>query len=414
MGTSSRGVVVGKWCAVVLAPVLLTGHVLTQSQGTLLTKEFVDAASNFSQVVTAESRGVKMIYVSGQVGRGDSYREHVETAFQRVVTRLASVGASPDDVVKIRVYVADFDRDEYADIAEVRSQTFDGENRPTSTMIGVQALFNEQIKVEVEAVAVLASDEARGTFDKVHISPTRTGYSQVVVVTNGGVKTIYVSGQVGQGDDLASQTASVYQRVAERLALAGASLKDLVKTNIYIPDFDPERDLPAFREGRVQVLGSDNLPASTLVGVQSLVSDRFRIEVDAIAVVEDEGAAGALTKEFIDPATGYTRVVTATAGGVKTIYLSGAIGGGEDHEAQIDQVYAGLKTRLQAAGATPADLVKWNNYFVNYTLGDGDVRAAARTKHGFPDSPASTLVGIPSLATTAALIEVEGIAIIEQ
>ena len=78
-----------------------------------LAREFIDPAGVFTQVVTVADRGVKTIYVSGQVGRGDDLAGHVETAFQSVVRRLESAGASTSDVVKIRIFVKDFDPADY-------------------------------------------------------------------------------------------------------------------------------------------------------------------------------------------------------------------------------------------------------------------------------------------------------------
>ena len=51
----------------------------------------------------------------------------------------------------------------------------------------------------------------------------------------------------------------------------------------------------------------------------------------------------------------------------------------------------------------------------SYGPGDARVLGPARTTHGFPDedTPATTLIGIPSLFSEAALIEVEGIAVVE-
>ena len=64
-----------------------------------LEKEFIDPAGVFTQVVTVADHGVKTIYVSGQVGQGDDLAAHVESAFQGVVRRLQSAGASTRDVV---------------------------------------------------------------------------------------------------------------------------------------------------------------------------------------------------------------------------------------------------------------------------------------------------------------------------
>ncbi len=375
--------------------------------------EYIDPGPGFTQVVTTTNAGVKTIFVSGQVGRGDTLREHVESAFADVVRRLEQAGATPADVVKIRIFVKDFEPAQYATVAEVRLATFPEEHQwPASTMIGVRALAAESLRVEIEAIAVVAEPGVELQIER--FAPSN-GFSGAVAVTAHGVKTVYVAGQIAGGDSLAAQTAAVWERVAQRLDAAGASLADLVKATTYIVDFDPETDLPAYRTGREQALALDDMPASTLLGIQALAAEQFRIEVDGIAVVGVDG--NAVEREFIDPATGFTQAVTARGAGPKVVQVSGQVGRpGDSLESQADQVYANLRRLLEAAGAGPEDLLKVVIYMPEYARGDFAVVDAARKAHGFPDAaaPAATLLGIQSLFAAGALLEVEGIAVVEQ
>ena len=379
-----------------------------------LEREFIDPAGGFTQVVTVSDHGVKTIYVSGQVGRGDDFAAHVETAFQGVVRRLESAGASATDVVKIRIFVSDFDPAEYSIIREARLRTFNEDSWPTSTMVGVQSLFTEELRVEIEAVAVIADPEVPGatvTIDR--FGPSR-GFSGTVMVTANGTKTIYVSGQVGRGDGLAEHSTSVLASVARRLEEVGATLDDLVKIVTYITEYTPE-DRRTFGEARTEALGSENLPASTLLGVQSLVTDQYRIEVDAIAVVSD-GGGGEADTEFIGPTAGFTQVVATQGTGAKTLYISGQVGrAGESLELQANQTYANLRRQLEAAGATTADLVQLTIYIANYQPEDAAVLGVARQNNGFSDEnlPATTLIGVESLYSDTALIEIEGVAVVQ-
>ena len=375
--------------------------------------EFIDPSGGFTQVVSVSDRGVKTIYVSGQVGAGDDFAAHVESAFSGLVNRLESAGASAADVVKIRIFVKDFDPAQYAVIRETRLRTFDADAWPTSTMVGVQSLFAEEFLVEIEAVAVIADPQVPGARVTIERIGPSNGFSQSVVVTANGTRTIYVSGHVGQGDSLAEQSASVLATIAQRLQAAGASVGDLVKIVTYITDYTRE-DASIFGAARSQVFGSENLPASTLLGVQSLVSDRFKIEVDAVAVVSASDNIE-IDTEFIDANASYTQAITIQASGAKKIYLSGQVGNPDDDlQTQADQVYANLRRRLEAAGASTADLVKLTIYMSNYQPGDASVLAIARQNNGFnSDSlPATTLIGVESLYSAAALIEIEGEAVV--
>ena len=378
-----------------------------------LEREFIDPAGVFTQVVTVADRGVKTIYVSGQVGQGADLAAHVESAFQGVVRRLESAGASTSDVVKIRIFVKDFDPADYSIISQARLRTFSDEDAwPTSTMVGIQELFTAQLRVEIEAVAVIADPavpSANVTIERIGAS---RGFSQAVVVTANGTKTIYVSGQVGQGDGLAEQSTSVLEAVAQRLEAAGATIDDLVKIVTYISDYTAE-DRRTFGAARTQAFGSEDLPASTLLGVQSLVTDQYEIEVDAIAVVSD-GAGGGTDTEFIGPTSGFSQAVTTQGSGAKTIYISGQVGrAGESLATQADQAYASLRRQLEASGATPADLVKVTIYMADYSQEDAAVLGAAQ-QNGFPaeNLPATTLIGVASLYSDTALIEIEGMAVV--
>ena len=324
------------WPLVLLGVMVCVGASAAQAQ-----TEYIDPAGRFTHVVTTTDRGVKTIFVSGQVGRGNDLLAHVESAFQGVVRRLEQAGATVEDVVKIRIFVKDFEPDQYGVISETRLATFPEGHWPASTMIGVQALAADPLRVEIEVIAVVAEP---GVDLEIERFGPSNGFSGAVAVTAHGVRTIYVAGQVGGGDDLAAQTASVWGRVGQRLEAAGASVADIVKATTYIVNFNPDTDLPAYRDGRQAALDLGDMPASTLLGIPALVNERFKIEIDAIAVVGDGGRS--IEREFIDPAGGFTQVVTTRGSGPTVIQVSGQVGRpGDSLEQQADQVYANLRRR---------------------------------------------------------------------
>jgi enamine deaminase RidA (YjgF/YER057c/UK114 family) len=85
---------------------------------------------------------------------------------------------------------------------------------------------------------------------------------------------------VGQGD-LAAQTRQVFLNLETALKAAGASFKDVVKTNYYLRDASK---VAVVREIRSKYFTSD-LPASTLVEVPRLAQPDFLIEIEVVAVV---------------------------------------------------------------------------------------------------------------------------------
>ena len=122
------------------------------------------------------------------------------------------------------------------------------------------------------------------SFEKSYVD-THNGYSEAVVITSGNLKTIYVSGQIGEGADLESQMRDALSKMERLLKGSGANMKDVVKMNTYIVDYGAH-SLDVFRSVRKELLGDSEMPASTLVGVQALALPEWLIEIEAVAVVE--------------------------------------------------------------------------------------------------------------------------------
>lgn len=122
-------------------------------------------------------------------------------------------------------------------------------------------------------------------FKKEYIDPNE-GFSQTVIVTTGNFNTLYISGQIGSGENLEKQTYATFKNIEKQLLQCNATFKDVVKMNTYIVNFEPEIDLPIFRKIRKEFLGAENYPASTLVGIAALGRKEWLIEIEVIAVTE--------------------------------------------------------------------------------------------------------------------------------
>lgn len=122
-------------------------------------------------------------------------------------------------------------------------------------------------------------------FKKDYLHPNE-GFSQVVVVETETTKTLHISGQIGEGNDLETQTISTFKNLEQLLKECDASFQDVVKMNTYIVNFNPEVDLPVYRKVRKKFLGNENYPASTLVGVTVLGNRDWLIEIDAVAIIK--------------------------------------------------------------------------------------------------------------------------------
>lgn len=117
--------------------------------------------------------------------------------------------------------------------------------------------------------------------------PPVNGYSHVTLATG---TVVHVSGQVPvrpdgsvvEGD-VAAQTEQVFLNLETALRAAGATWSDVVKMSYFLVDI---ADLPQVRGVRDRFLDPDGLPASSLVQVAGLVNPAFRVEIDAVAVVQ--------------------------------------------------------------------------------------------------------------------------------
>ncbi|MFJ8434314.1 RidA family protein [Kitasatospora sp. NPDC094019] len=119
-------------------------------------------------------------------------------------------------------------------------------------------------------------------------------YHQVAVAS--GTRTVYVAGQVswdadgtnvGVGD-LAAQVEQSYLNVATALAGTGATFADVVKLNVHVVDWTPEK-MPLLLDGIARAtakLGTAAAPPATLLGVAALDVPEHLVEVEAVAVLD--------------------------------------------------------------------------------------------------------------------------------
>lgn len=134
-----------------------------------------------------------------------------------------------------------------------------------------------------------------------------------------------------------------------------------------------------------------------------------------------------MPKEYINPDAlfptlqhGFSQIVTATGG--KTIYISGQtawdankqIIGGANLAQQAGQSLRNIQIAVEAAGGTLADVVALRIYIANYRPEQADAVAGV-LRDFFPEQmrPASTWIGVSTLAVSDFLIEIEATAVIE-
>ncbi len=115
-------------------------------------------------------------------------------------------------------------------------------------------------------------------------------YSQLVTAT--GTTTVYVAGQVATdaagslvgGSDLGAQAAQVFANLRTALAAAGAGPEHVAKLTIYVVGFGPDSRDALLPE--LEAMFGEHPPANTLLGVQALARPEYRLEIDAVAVLD--------------------------------------------------------------------------------------------------------------------------------
>jgi enamine deaminase RidA (YjgF/YER057c/UK114 family) len=111
------------------------------------------------------------------------------------------------------------------------------------------------------------------------------GYSRAVRVG----PHVYVAGTTGIDErgivvgDARAQTLRALEIIKQALAQAGAQLRDVVRTRMFVTDIG---QWEAIGQAHGEVFG-DIRPASTVVEVKGLVRPDILVEIEADAIVED-------------------------------------------------------------------------------------------------------------------------------
>ncbi len=120
--------------------------------------------------------------------------------------------------------------------------------------------------------------------------PKPKGYQNGALVQG---KTLYIAGQVGwnsrgefESDELLPQFAQALDNVLTVVRAAGGEPSDVVKMTVYVTD------LPAYRSS-LREMGAlwrprfgKHFPVMALVGVTGLVELRAKVEIEAVAILE--------------------------------------------------------------------------------------------------------------------------------
>jgi enamine deaminase RidA (YjgF/YER057c/UK114 family) len=113
--------------------------------------------------ISTIATGSKLLFLSGQTGQaadgtlaGTDFKSQTTQALKNIKIALAANGATLADVAKITFYIVDWNMEKLGPLMEAALDVFGDEFPLTATtLIGVAALFEEDMLIEVDVTAVL-------------------------------------------------------------------------------------------------------------------------------------------------------------------------------------------------------------------------------------------------------------------
>jgi reactive intermediate/imine deaminase len=132
-----------------------------------------------------------------------------------------------------------------------------------------------------------------------------------------------------------------------------------------------------------------------------------------------EAAMNFIKSDTLPPAAGYSQAATVQSG--RLVYVAGQVAmdrsgklvGPGDFRAQAQQTFENLKAALEASGASFANVVKLNSYFVD--IKQAPVFREVRDRYiNVANPPVSTAVEVRRLVREEWLLEVEAIAVVPE
>ncbi len=266
-----------------------------QSIAFLGKKEFINPPNvaetrkkyGYSQAIRAGNT----IYLAGMVawdeqgnviGKGD-FAAQAAQCYENIKRTLEAAGGKMEDIVWMTLLNKDV---RHWPEQSAAGKKYFGRHFPAATCIQVAGLFDPDLLLEVQAIAVIGEDKELINPPNVAETRKKYGYSQAVRAGN----TIYLAGMVAwdeQGNvvgkgDFAAQAAQCYENIKRTLEAAGGKMEDIVWMTYLSKDL---RYWPEESQAGEKYLGR-HFSAGTCIQVADLFDPELLLEVQAIAVLD--------------------------------------------------------------------------------------------------------------------------------
>jgi len=340
-------------------------------------------------------RAGNYVYITGQtaftldgelVGVGDPAAQ-ARQAMENIKLLIEKAGGTLSDIVKLTVYVTDR---AYRATAYPVIRGYFPDVWPCGTGFVIKGLARQELLVEIDAWGFIDDESTRKRLIRARdVSdlgvPGRTG---VVAQCIRAGNLVYLQGQVGWtldgglvgAGDVAAQARQAMENITTLMEMAGGSVADDIVRAIFAV---PERE---YRRTAYPVIYSyfgGPVPAGTGLVVEGLATQELLVEVDSWGFIDSPTAKKRHVRTHdLAPAGmpgGQGRAIQATRAG-NWVFVQGQVGWTLDSEivgigdaaAQARQAMENIKTLMEMAGGSIADVVR----IVVYVT-DREVRHAA-------------------------------------
>jgi reactive intermediate/imine deaminase len=364
-------------------------------------------------------------------GRADMVRQ-CEQTIANMTTALQLLGGSLQDVVKVRAFLPQHCRPARAG-QQSFDETFDEvygryfqPPRPARAALQ-QGLFQEDLLVEIEAIAVVNQPKRLIVSDA--LPPLRRPYAQGGILVGDLLFLRGFTSQDQHGDlvgrgDMRAQTAQTFANMAITVQAAGGSLADLVQTQVTLTDWRAYKEYSEVYNRHVQASFPTN---STFQG--GLGREGLLLEIESIAALatprltidsaftpagqaRQERQPDMIHSEKLAPQAARAHGVRVGdlmfIGGHTSIDTQGRLVGPGDIRAQTRHVLSTIETILALADLGLDDVVKTTVMLTDWRHYDA-YNEVYRAFFTAPYPARSTVSG--SLGMPGALIEIEALAI---
>jgi len=363
-------------------------------------------------------------------GRADMIRQ-CEQTIANMTTALELLGGGLQDVVKVRAFLPQHCRPARAGQRSF-DETFDdiyGRHfqppRPARAALQ-QGLFQEDLLVEIEAIAVVNQPKRLIVSDA--LPPLQRPYAQGGILVENLLFLRGFTSQDRHGDlvgrgDRRAQTEQTFANMAITLQEAGGSLADLVQTQVTLTDWHAYREYNEVYRGHIQAPFPTNTTfqgglrrEGLLIEIESIAAlATSRLTIDSaftqVGQTSRERQPDVIHSDKLAPRIANVHGVRVGdlvfVGGHTSIDTQGHLVGPGDIRAQTRYVLTTIETILELAGLGLEDVVKttvmltdWRHYAA--------YNEVYRAFFVAPYPARSTVGG--SLGMPGALIEIEAIA----